>query len=72
MAEAQPSKHSGQRQIPRAQSAVDDLIDEGRGVIISGDTAGNGPLDISIGQETVSVDRKTFVKIVAAYANFTN
>ena len=67
MAEPKPTNATEQRQIPRIVAALDDLFDEGRGVVIGASALGNGSIDITIGDETVTVDRKTFVRQSAVF-----
>jgi len=66
MSEPSPTKQAGQRLIPRVVASIDDLFEEGRGVIISG-AVGRGDIDLTIDGNTVTVDRATFVKQSAVY-----
>lgn len=68
MSDPKPTVQPIQRQIPRVVAAIDDMFEEGRGVVISGHAVGSGVIDITIGNETVTVDRATFVKQAAVYA----
>lgn len=67
MSEPAIIKNSPQRQIPRIVAAIDDIFEEGRGMVISGAIHGANTLDITIGSETITVDRATFVKQSAVY-----